>query len=120
MRLRHLIVGIVLVLAQSAALAQSYPPPWPRDGVKKVFENDRVIVWEVEWLTEPTGMHEHRYDLVVITTRTGTIGITTPDGKTITLEAKAGDVGFQAAGVIHDEHSMSDPARTAMVIELKD
>jgi hypothetical protein len=60
------------------------------------------------------------FRLSAVTTRTGTIGITTPHGKTITLEAEAGDVGFQAAGVIHDEHSMSDPARTAMVIELKD
>jgi hypothetical protein len=33
--------------------SQVFPPPFPRDGATKIFENDRVIVWDVAWLKQP-------------------------------------------------------------------
>src|SRR5690349_3725720 len=30
--------------------AQTYPEPFDREGATKVFENDRVKVWDVSWL----------------------------------------------------------------------
>ena len=44
--MRTLILTLLLF-----AQAQTYPPPYPRAGVTKLLENDRVVVWDVLTLT---------------------------------------------------------------------
>ena len=53
------IVATVLLAAQVSAL----PPPYPREGATKVFENDRVQVWDIAWLKQQYPLHHHVYDL---------------------------------------------------------
>src|SRR6516164_9301645 len=37
-----------------------YPLAFPREGVKKILENDRVIIWDYTWtIGKPTVMHFH-------------------------------------------------------------
>src|SRR5208337_958883 len=44
-----------------------YPNAFPRPHVKKLLENDRVIVWSYHWNPgEPTPMHFHDKDVVVV------------------------------------------------------
>src|SRR5438445_12988692 len=44
-----------------------YPVAFPRPGTKKVFENERVIVWDSTWtLGVATPMHFHDKDVVVV------------------------------------------------------
>jgi hypothetical protein len=59
-----------------------YPNAFPRTSVKKVFENDRVIVWDYSWTRgQPTAMHFHDKDVVVVYLEDGALMSTTPDGQ---------------------------------------
>ena len=44
-----------------------YPLAFPREGVKKILENNRVIIWDYTWTPgKPTAMHFHDKDVVVV------------------------------------------------------
>ena len=45
--MRWLIASLVL-LQQAATL----PPAYPRPGTAKLFDNDRVVVWDISWLKQ--------------------------------------------------------------------
>ena len=80
----RLLSALLLLLALAVMSAQeSYPHAFPREGVKKLIDNDRVSVWEVTWLNgvrQP--IHRHRYDMVGVYLRYGPITVTRPDGTT--------------------------------------
>ena len=60
--LAGLVCGAVVMVAQHER--QEYPHAFPREGTKKLLENDRVTVWEVNWLRNiPQPYHRHRYDM---------------------------------------------------------
>jgi hypothetical protein len=65
--MRLTIIALVLLL-QSTPL----PPPYPRDGTTKLFENDRIVVWDVSWLQQAYPVHRHIDDYTVFITRTVT------------------------------------------------
>jgi hypothetical protein len=99
---------------------QAYPPPFPRDGVTKVLENERVVAWQVQWSKgRPTAMHEHVLDLVGVVLEPGQVKATFPDGSvnpgTLSQPAAA---SFMPSGMIHQEESVVDGGRT-IAIELK-
>ena len=63
---RSVVVSTLIagLLGGGLALAQSYPHAFPRDGTKKLFENDRVAIWDVVWkigVAQP--FHRHQYDM---------------------------------------------------------
>ena len=70
-----LMVMTVLLVIQAAEL----PPPFPRPGTTKLFENDAVAVWNVSWLKQKYPLHTHRYDLVGISYAPGDRIITQGD-----------------------------------------
>src|SRR5262245_1175737 len=79
-----LIVRTVLcVFLLAAALpAQDYPHAFPREGVRKLFDNERITIWEVNWkINVPQPIHRHRYDMAGVYLRFGKIAVTTPDGR---------------------------------------
>jgi hypothetical protein len=112
-------------LALAALLAfvtvQTYPPPFPRDGVTKVLDNARVVAWRVDWIKgRPTATHEHKLDLVGVVLEGGQTRITLPNGTvTVGQPTVRGAATFQARGVIHGEEAMLDNARN-LTVELKD
>jgi quercetin dioxygenase-like cupin family protein len=112
-----------LALAAVVALfaIQTYPPPFPREGVTKVLENARVVAWRVDWAKgRPTAMHEHKLDLVGVVLERGQTRIKLPNGTdTIGMPTVRGAASFQARGVIHSEEAMLDNARN-LTVELKD
>jgi quercetin dioxygenase-like cupin family protein len=101
--------------------AQTYPPPFPREGVTKALDNDRVVVWDATFPKAlPTTMHEHRRDLIGIFLTAGQVRTTLPDGTV--REGKPfghGAAVFQPRGVIHIEESLVEGTR-AVGIELKE
>ena len=112
---------VALALLTTVAL-QEYPPAFPRDGVTKVFENERVVVWDARWTAgRPTAMHQHSLDLVGVILQGGRTRQTFPDGSTRESPqlSSTGNVVFQPKGVIHIEEGLVDGART-IGIELKD
>jgi hypothetical protein len=110
----------VLVAAVAVVAVQSHPPPFPRDGVTQLLDNDRVVVWRVEWApNRPTPMHEHALDLVGVTVEGTQVRVALPDGTTTTgAVTKPGDVGFLGRGVIHVEEAVL-PGGLSVVVELK-
>ena len=57
-------VFVLLAMVAGQAPAPELPPPFPRPGTTKLFENDVVAVWNVSWLKQQYPLHTHRYDLV--------------------------------------------------------
>ncbi len=118
-----------LVAASHPARAQpgqeepDYPHAYPREGVTKRFENERVIIWEVVWLdgvAQP--YHRHRYDMTGVFLRWGPLRVTRPDG-TFTLSETPFEVPstfLLRKGVTHKEEGTGQPERHSIMIDLKD
>ena len=92
----------LLLASLLLTVPQDYPPPFPREGATKVFENESVTVWDVTWKAGvPTPMHQHRLELVGVTLVPGTVRVTLPDGAT-----RVSDVSFNPAA--HSEAATSN------------
>ena len=82
----------------------SYPLAFPRPHVRKLLENDKVVVWDYTWRRrEPTPMHFHDKDALVVFEATGALQSTTPDGKSTVNEFKFGDIRFNGRDRTHTE-----------------
>ena len=79
-----------------------YPNAFPRPPVEKILENDRVIVWRYRWNPgEPTPMHFHDKDVVVVYLEDTALKSTEPDGKSGVNEYKSGDIRFNRRDRVH-------------------
>lgn len=123
------LIAVVAVAAVAGGLqanqgAQKWPPQFPREGATKVFENDRVIVWEQVWPSK-VYMHKHVLDIVTIALEGGPIRVVTPEGRDSTGAdfngGKAGFVGYFKAGLGPHAELAANPDRVprAIFIELK-
>lgn len=96
-----------------------YPPAFPRPHAKKLLENDRVIVWSYRWNPgEPTPMHFHDKDVVVVYVEPTVLTSTTPDGAKTLNEYKAFDIRFNKRDRTHTE-LLERGTGSAMMMELK-
>jgi hypothetical protein len=96
-----------------------YPLAFPRPHVKKLLENDRVIVWAYRWNPgEPTPMHFHDKDVVVVYLEDTALTSTTPDGAKKLNEYKAYDIRFNLRDRTHTE-LLERGTGSAMMMELK-
>ena len=81
-----------------------YPLAFPRPHAKKLLENAKVVVWDYTWRPrEPTPMHFHDKDALVVFEATGALQSTTPDGKSTVNEYKFGDIRFNGRDRTHTE-----------------
>lgn len=112
--------SIAFLLFVVASQAQNYPPPFPRDGARKLIENDRLVVWDVVWQKgRPSPMHEHRFDQISVTLVGGTVRITRLDGSSTVNQSELGSVTLTARGTVHSEEGVSDIAQHKIMVELK-
>jgi hypothetical protein len=96
-----------------------YPAAYPRPRVIKLIDNNRVAVWAYRWnLGEPTPMHFHDKDVVVIYQDDTALKSTGPDGKSVLNEYKSGDIRFNRGNRTHTELLVRDTG-SAVMIELK-
>jgi hypothetical protein len=96
-----------------------YPNAYPRPHIEKLLENDRVVVWRYRWnLGEPTPMHFHDKDVVVVYLEDSALQSTEPNGKIVVNEYKSGDIRFNKRDRIHTELLVHDAA-SAVITELK-
>ena len=96
-----------------------FPNAFPRPGAKKILENDRVIVWDYTWTpNEPTPMHFHDKDVVVVFLQEGALKSTTPDGQSTTNELTPGKAQFNRGDRVHSEVLVKGASR-AIITELK-
>ena len=120
------IVTIVLAVVTAvgglivSTAGQQLPPAFPRDGAKKILENDRVIVWDMQLRKgQRAAMHTHPYDIVSVTLTPGGHQDNGADGVSEERMFKMGDVRFTPKGRTHFEVGLTDPPRRAIVTELK-
>jgi hypothetical protein len=100
--------AIVIVLKDHAvpplANTTGYPLAFPRPHVVKLYETDKVLVWSYHWNPgEPTPMHFHDKDVVVVYEEPTALTSTTPDGKKTVNEYKDGEVRFNLRNRTHTE-----------------
>jgi hypothetical protein len=96
-----------------------FPPAFPRPGSKKVFENDRVVVWDYTFaLDVPSPMHFHDTDVVVVFLGDGTLASTTIDGAVTTRDHTNGLTLFNPGNRQHTETLVRGTCRV-IVVELK-
>ena len=96
-----------------------YPLAFPREGVKRVLENNRVIIWYYTWTPgKPTVMHFHDKDVVVVYMADGKLKSTTPDGKSVVNTISFGLTTFNAPNRSHSEEVIDGKAR-AVIVEFK-
>ena len=94
------------------------PNAFPREGAVNRLENERVAIWEYRWTGQPTPMHFHDRDVVVVVMEGGEIESTTPEGKSRVTRVARGEASFTPANRSHSERLVSGAAR-AILVELK-
>ena len=115
-----LIAVQVAVPVSPAAQQQSYPPAFPRQNVTKLFETDRIVVWDIVWPKgQPSPLHRHVYDQVGTYYQTGSRAITPFDGPRRESTTPAGNISTTRKGTTHVEEGTSDPPLRAVFVELK-
>ena len=107
--------------ARVAPLANTsgYPLAFPRPGSRKLFENERVVVWTFTWTQGvATPMHFHDKDVVVTYLADGALTSTDRQGKSAANEVRFGLTRFNARDRVHTEMLARGQGR-AMMVELK-
>ena len=106
-----------LALGLGTAMAEDLTKVMPND-VKVLVDNDRVRVLEVlhkPGVKEP--MHSHP-DYVSVYLSATRVKVTTPDGKTVEKDRKAGEVAWSGP-VTHALENVGTADQHVIVIELK-
>ncbi len=94
------------------------PLAFPREGAVNRLENERVAIWEYRWSDQPTPMHFHDKDVVVVVLEGGEIESTMADGKSRVARVARGEASFTPGNRAHTEKAVSGNAR-AILVELK-
>ncbi|HEY1239044.1 MAG TPA: hypothetical protein VGF16_00750 [Bryobacteraceae bacterium] len=80
------------------------PSAFPRPGVKKLIDNDRIVTWEYTWQPNvPTPTHFHDKDVVLVYLEDGSLKSTTPDGKSVINDYTYGQIKFNPGNRSHTE-----------------
>lgn len=96
-----------------------YPNAFPRPRVKKLIDTNRFTVWSYRWNPgEPTPMHFHDKDVVVVYMEDTALKSTSPDGKSVLNEYKAGQTKFNLRNRTHSELLVRGTG-SAVMTELK-
>jgi hypothetical protein len=94
-------------------------PAFPREGVRRIIENDIVVVWAVTWTKGlKTPPHFHDKDVVAVYLDAGTVRSIALSGETTATQRLAGDTVFNPRGRAHVEECIDGPRRD-IIIELK-
>ncbi|HYQ48543.1 MAG TPA: hypothetical protein VEP69_05720 [Thermodesulfovibrionales bacterium] len=112
-----LLAVLALGLGTNIAIAEDLAKVMP-DDVKVIVDNDRVRVLDVLHIPgakEP--MHSHPAYVAVYLSSTR-VKVTTPDGKSVEKERKAGEVSW-SEGVTHTVENVGSSDQHVIVIELK-
>jgi hypothetical protein len=98
---------------------ETWPAQFPRPGATKVFENERVIVWDQIYQDQPF-MHRHVRDELNILMEDGSIKVTDAAGvehpSASPNKGKTGVIGYFKAGLGPHSEIAADPARRPRII----
>ena len=95
------------------------PNAFPRPGAVKLLEDARVVVWSYRWNPgQPSPMHFHDKDALVVYEEDSALQSTTPDGKSVTNHYALGEARYNPRGRIHSE-LLAGGGASAVITELK-
>jgi len=95
------------------------PNAFPRPGAVKLLEDEQVIVWSYRWQPgQPSPMHFHDKDALVVYEEDSALKSTTPDGNSVTNHYTTGEVRYNPRGRIHSE-LLAGSGASAVITELK-
>src|SRR5579863_1507478 len=98
-----------LLLFPLSMLAQNTTPPCPRDGAKKVQDNDHVFTWDTTLQKgQSTGMNKLDLDQVSVSLTDAAMKINHPGGAWEIEEERLGSVRYSPKGTILEEECISD------------
>lgn len=116
---RTIVIELKDLVVAPLANTSGYPLAFPRPHVDKLLENDKVVVWDYVWRPgQPTPMHFHDKDAMVVYEANGALQSTTPDGKVQVNEYSFGDIRFNRRDRVHTELLVRGHAH-AVITELK-
>ena len=117
-----LLGAVCLSLLAQNAQSQDYPPAFPREGARQVFDNMWITAWDDTWIPDkPTPMHRHVYDYFGWEFTDSKTDSVSPEGDTRSVSTSRGLAWFLSKGVTHVEIGRSsNPPRHAILVELKD
>jgi hypothetical protein len=117
--LREVVVELKDAPSNTVPNTSGLPNAFPREGGKKILENDRAIVWNYAWtLNKPTNMHFHNTEVLVVYRGDGDIKNVTPDGKITVAHRGTGDIAYNPAGRAHSEELVKG-TQSGIMLELK-
>ncbi len=118
---RTVVLSAALFLFSSTALAQKFPPSFPRDGTKKADESQCFIIWNVVYENgKSTGMRIAPLDQVIVFWTEGSVKFTRPDGTWSVEQERVGSIRFESKGTVEAEEGVSETPTRAAVFQLKD
>jgi hypothetical protein len=116
---RSIVIALKDARVPPIANVSGYPNAFPRPGVTRLVDNDRVIVWDYRWTKgQPTPMHFHDKDVVVLYLENGSLRSTTPDGQQTVNDYTAGALRFNLRDRTHTEALIGGSQR-AIITEFK-
>jgi redox-sensitive bicupin YhaK (pirin superfamily) len=116
---RRIVIELQDAVVPPLGNTSGYPLAFPRPGSRKLFENDRVVVWSFTWTPGvATPMHFHDKDVVVTYLADGALTSTDPQGKAVVNEHRFGYTKFNARDRVHTE-TLARGQGSALMAELK-
>jgi hypothetical protein len=125
------IIGIAGMTAHARrAASEKWPPQFPREGATKLFENERVIVWEQVGRPKEAFTHKHIRDIlnfgiepgggITVLNADGTKGAGSPLTQTIYRKSPNG-ITYTKAGLGPHAEVMTDPSKPgrSIFVEIK-
>ena len=113
--------AVLASLLLLSGMLQQVPSAFPRPGARQLIDNERVAVWDVAWEKgKPTPMFQNTLDMVTVDLENAEVRVSGAKGKAKPFTFKVGQAGFIPKGRSQMEEGTSDPARHAIVVELKD
>lgn len=100
--------------------AKTYPEPFDREGATKLFENDRIKVWDVSWLQKAYPTHKHLYDYAGVYYTNGDRVVVSPQGQRSPTHSTAWDHFFYRSNVTHSEEGVGTDVLRAVFLEFKE
>jgi hypothetical protein len=95
------------------------PSAFPRPGGKRILNNQRFTAWDYSWTAgQPTPMHFHDKDVVVVYLEDGSLKSTTPDGQSTVNDYTAGTIRWNARDRVHTEELVKGKQH-ALITEIK-
>ena len=118
---RALLALGALLICPICVIAQKAGPPFPRDGAKKVQDNDRVITWDTTLeKSKSTAMCKLEMDQVSVSLTEGAVKLTRPGSAWNIEQERLGSVRYDPKGTMLQEECLSDTPCRSMVFQLKD